>query len=74
MLNIHCVPKKAKITIYRQDEKHMDLTVTLEHTSAVLVFINAPISFGESSFSDFKKSRDLVLLLDASMTEWYLLK
>ena len=73
-LNIHCVPKKAKITFYRQDEKHMDLTLTLEHTSAVLVFFNATISSVEYFFSDFKQSRDLVLLLDTSMAEWYFLK
>ena len=68
------MPKITKITLYHQDKTHMDLTLTLEHTSVVLVFINALISSGENSFSDFKKSRDLVLLLDASMTEWYLLK
>ena len=68
------MPKIAKITPYHQDKKHMDLTLSLEHTSVVLVFINALVSSGENSFSDFKKSRDLVLLLDASMTEWYLLK
>lgn len=54
ILNINCVPIIAKIKLYHQDVKHMDLTLTVEHTSSVLVFINAPISSGESSFSDFK--------------------
>ena len=71
---MHFVYKITKITRNFHYITHMDLTLPLGPTSATLVSNDALISSSVSSISGFKKFWDMVLLLDASMVEWYFLK